>query len=121
MAISELIYKRADIWVVNLDPTIGTEIKKTRPAVIVSSDALGILPLKLIAPITTFKPHFENNIWHIKILPDKQNGLKVISAVDVLQCRCVDVKRFVTKIGSLNASQMKEIALAIAAIVEVEI
>lgn len=119
--ISDPEYKRGDIWIVNLDPTIGSEIKKSRPAVIVSSDALGILPLKQIAPFTTFKPHFEDNIWHIKILPDKMNGLKVISAVDVLQCRCVDIRRFISKIGTLSSSQMKEIALAIAAIVEVEI
>jgi mRNA interferase MazF len=38
---------------VNLDPTIGAEIKKTRPAVVISSDAVGKLPIKLIVPIRT--------------------------------------------------------------------
>ena len=37
--------QRGEIWLINLDPTIGAEIKKTRPAVIVSDDAIGILPL----------------------------------------------------------------------------
>ncbi|MDO9130198.1 MAG: type II toxin-antitoxin system PemK/MazF family toxin, partial [Anaerolineales bacterium] len=40
--------KRGEIWLINLDPTIGAEIKKTRPALIVCSDAVGILPLKVI-------------------------------------------------------------------------
>jgi len=43
---------RGDIWKVNLDPTIGAEIKKTRPVVVVSSDAVGALPIKLVAPLT---------------------------------------------------------------------
>ncbi|MDP2965956.1 MAG: type II toxin-antitoxin system PemK/MazF family toxin, partial [Pelolinea sp.] len=37
--------KRGEIWLVNLDPMTGAEIQKTRPAVIVSNDALGKLPL----------------------------------------------------------------------------
>ena len=35
--------RRGEIWLINLDPTIGAEIKKTRPAVIVNDDAVGIL------------------------------------------------------------------------------
>jgi mRNA interferase MazF len=44
--------RRSEIWFINLDPTVGAEIKKTRPAVIVNDDAIGILPLKVIIPIT---------------------------------------------------------------------
>ena len=44
--------KRSEIWMVNLDPTIGAEIKKTRPAIIVSGDSIGTLPLKVIVPVT---------------------------------------------------------------------
>jgi mRNA interferase MazF len=43
--------RRGEIWLVNLDPTIGAEIKKTRPTVIVNHDAVGILQLKVIVPI----------------------------------------------------------------------
>lgn len=49
---------RGEIWLVNLEPTIGAEIKKTRPAVIVNDDAIGILPLKVIVPITDWKDHY---------------------------------------------------------------
>jgi mRNA interferase MazF len=44
--------KQGEIWLVNLDPTIGAEIKKVRPAVIVNDNAFGKLPLKVIVPIT---------------------------------------------------------------------
>ncbi len=44
--------RRGDVWLVNLDPTIGMEMKKTRPALVISSDAVGKLAIKLIVPIT---------------------------------------------------------------------
>ena len=47
--------QRREIWLVNFDPTVGTEIQKTRPAVVVNSDAVGRLPIKLVAPITDWK------------------------------------------------------------------
>jgi len=43
---------RGDIWLINLSPTIGAEITKTHPGVIVNDDAIGTLPLKVIVPIT---------------------------------------------------------------------
>jgi mRNA interferase MazF len=47
--------KRGDIWLANFEPTVGTEIKKIRPSVVVSSDCVGKLPLKLAAPNTDWK------------------------------------------------------------------
>jgi len=103
---------------VNLDPTTGAEIKKTRPAVVVSSDAVGRLPLRLIAPITGWQDGFERNIWHVRIDPDASNGLTKVSAIDTLQLRGVDVQRFLSRKGRVSATQMDEIAAAIAATVE---
>jgi mRNA interferase MazF len=40
--------KQGEVWATNLDPTVGSEIKKTRPAIIVNDDALGRLPLRII-------------------------------------------------------------------------
>ena len=61
---------RGDIWKVNLDPTIGAEIKKSRPVVVISLDAVGLLPIKLVAPLTEWKDYLSHNIWHVKVLPD---------------------------------------------------
>jgi mRNA interferase MazF len=78
------IPKRSEIWLVNFDPTIGTEIKKIRPAIVISSDAVGKLAKKLAAPITGWKDYFIQNLWHIKLDPDAINNLTKVSAVDVL-------------------------------------
>ncbi|TVQ09158.1 MAG: type II toxin-antitoxin system PemK/MazF family toxin [Balneolaceae bacterium] len=55
--------KQGEIWLINLDPTIGAEFKKTRPAVIVSHNALGKLPLKIIVPITVFSLSSNLLVW----------------------------------------------------------
>jgi len=44
--------QRGEIWLINLSPTLGAEMQKTRPTVIVNDDEVGILPFKVIVPIT---------------------------------------------------------------------
>lgn len=110
--------KRGEIWIVNFDPTVGAEIKKTRFAVVVSSDAIGKLPIKLIAPITDWKAYFGSNLWHVRIDPDSTNGLTKVSAVDALQLRGVDTQRFIRQLGKVSETTMEEIAIVIAAVIE---
>lgn len=50
--------RKGEIWLINLDPTVGAEIRKTRPAVIVSEDAIGLLPLRVIVPLTDWKDRY---------------------------------------------------------------
>ena len=110
--------RRGEIWLVDLNPTVGAEIQKRRPAVVVSSDAVGCLPIKLVAPITGWNPAFVASYWHVYLAPDAANGLTKESAVDALQLRGVDVQRFMQFIGRLSATKMEEIAAAIAAVIE---
>ncbi len=110
--------KRGEIWLTNFDPTIGAEIKKVRPAIIISSDGIGKLPIKLIAPITDWKDYFENDSWHIKIEPDLENNLTKVSTVDLLQIRGIDLQRLVKKIGVCSGEIMKKISTSIALLVE---
>jgi mRNA interferase MazF len=113
--------KRGEIWRVNFDPTIGSEIKKTRPAVVISSNSIGKLPIKLIAPITGWDQSFENSIWHIKIQPDSKNNLSKTSAIDALQIRGVDIQRFISpKMGDLSQDRIDEVSASIAAIIELQ-
>jgi mRNA interferase MazF len=112
------IPERGEVWLVSFDPTIGAEIRKTRPAVVISSDAVGRLPVKLVAPVTDWKDHYRGNIWHVRIDPDSANGLSKASAVDALQLRGMDRQRFVRKLGQLSADRLEEIVLAVAAVIE---
>lgn len=108
----------------NFDPTIGAEIRKTRPAVIVSSDEIGKLPVKLIAPIiapiTDWKDRFEENLWHVKLEPNNENSLRKTSAIDTLQLRGVDVQRCIRKLGIVPETIMREITIAVVAVIEYE-
>jgi len=118
LSTSREIPKRGEIWTVNLDPTIGAEIQKKRPALVVSSDAVGKLPIKLIAPITGWNNKFANSPWHVRIDPDQTNGLTKPSTIDALQLRGVDVQRFDRKLGKVSPTLHEEVAAAIAAVVE---
>lgn len=109
---------RGEVWDVDLNPTKGAEIKKVRPVVVVSSDALRALPLRLIAPITSWKETFRGRFSHVLLKPQKRSGLTKECAVDTLQLRGVDLQRFIRKKGILAADEMEEIACAIAAVVE---
>ena len=110
--------KRGEIWSVRLDPTLGAEIRKTRPVVVVNSDAIGVLPIRLVAPLTEWKDYFTHNIWHVRVMPDSANGLSKPSAVDALQLRGVDTQRFVRRIGNASEAVMRSIVRAIAEIIE---
>ena len=110
--------KRGEVWLVNFDPTIGAEIKKTRPAIVLSPDVVGRLPIKPVAPITDWKDFFASNIWHVRIDPDSINGLTKSFAVDALQLRGMDERRFVKKLGYVSSPILEEIVLAIAAVIE---
>jgi mRNA interferase MazF len=105
--------KRSEIWLINLDPTVGAEIQKTRPAIIVNDDALGILPLRVIVPITDWKTRYDVANWMVKVEVDTQNKLTKTSAVDCFQIRSVSKNRFVRKIGIINDFVMEEIENAL--------
>ena len=105
--------KRGEIWLVNLDPTIGSEIRKTRPAVIVNSDLIGILPLKVIVPLTEWKERYSSAPWMVRIDSDDQNGLSKTSAADGLQVRSVSHKRLVKKLGIVPPIQVAQIVQAV--------
>lgn len=110
--------RRGEVWNVNFDPTVGAEIKKIRPAVVISIDNVGRLPIKIVAPITIWKPEFSGRIWLVPVNPNRTNGLRQESAVDILQIKSVDVKRFRKKRGRLTATLMTEIGEAITAIID---
>lgn len=112
--------QRGEVWLVNLDPTIGDEIRKVRPAIVVSSDAFGRLRIKLIAPLTDWKEWYAPNSWHVRIDPSRGNGLTKLSAADTLQVRGVSIDRFMKRLGVISPMALEEIAAAIAIVVEYE-
>jgi mRNA interferase MazF len=89
--------KRFDVFLVNLDPTIGSEIKKTRPAVIISPDSMNLSKLKtvIIAPMTSnLKDNFPTRV--LTTFKDKKGQI----ALD--QLRSIDRVRIVKKLGVIE-------------------
>ena len=89
--------KRGDVYWVNLDPTGGSEIKKTRPALVVSPDDMNLkLPRIIVAPLTSAgqalgcRPEVRFKGKRARILLD--------------QLRCVDKVRLVGKLGQIDAA-----------------
>jgi len=111
---------RGEIWLINLDPTVGAEIKKTRPAVIVSDDAIGILPLKVIVPITDWKDNYSVALWMVKLVPNAENNLTKPSAADAFQVRSVSQERFIKRLGKISDATMQAVTEALAVVLSIE-
>lgn len=105
--------KKGDIWRINLDPTIGAEIKKTRPCIILNNDMVGKLALKVIAPLTDFKEHYKLVPWMVVIEPSSENGLTKTSVIDLFQVRSLSQKRLIEKIGKVDESILQDCRVAL--------
>ena len=111
---------RGEVWLINLDPTIGAELKKTRPAVIVNDDTVGLLPLKVIVPLTAWKEHYRQAPWLVRIEPHPDNGIDKTSAADAFQVRSLSQERLVRRLGTLTAADMKNISIALSLVLHIE-
>jgi mRNA interferase MazF len=105
--------KRGEIWLVDFDPALGAEIRKVRPAVVISMDSIGRLPLRMVVPVTDWKPLYGSFPWFVELPATASNGLAKDSGADCFQTKSVSEARFVRPLGVVAASQLDEIALAI--------
>ncbi|AFZ58246.1 type II toxin-antitoxin system PemK/MazF family toxin [Anabaena cylindrica FACHB-243] len=112
---------RGEVWLVNLDPTVGTEISKKRPCIIVNDNSIGILPLKVIVPVTDWKERYSIRPWMVKLEPTTENSLAKVSGVDTFQIRSVSETRLVRKLGQLSESEMQLISQALAVVLSLSL
>ena len=109
--------RRGEVWNVRFDPSVGAEIQKVRPAVVMSLDSVGRLPLKIVVPITDWKPAFASFVWFVHLPATLDNGLTKESGADAFQVKSLSEARFLDKLGELTAGQLDDIASAVAACV----
>jgi mRNA interferase MazF len=105
---------RGEVWRIRFDPAEGDEIKKVRTAVVISENAVGRLRLKIVVPITEWKPRYANYPWFVPLAPTHTNGLTKDSGADAFQVKSVSETRFLNRLGDLTPTQMDDIANAIA-------
>jgi len=97
-----LVMEQYSICLVNLDPTIGHEIKKTRPCIIISPDEMNKhIATVIIAPMTTKSHSYPTRI------PLTFKGKSGWIVLD--QIRTIDKSRIIKKIGKLSAGKISEI------------
>ena len=93
--------KQYSVVLVNLDPTIGSEIKKTRPCVIISPDEMNTyLRTVVVAPMTSNLKKYPTRI------PVKSNDKKGMVAID--QIRTIDKQRIIKVFDSLTPSEIRK-------------
>lgn len=102
MAVARPMFARGDVCLVALDPTRGSEIRKTRPCLVVSPDELNRhLRTVIVAPMTTGGQAYP---WRV---PCRFRGRNGFVALD--QLRTVDTERLVTRLGKLPAPVVREV------------
>ena len=94
--------KRFDVFLANLDPTVGSEIRKTRPVVVVSPDEMnGLLKTVIVAPMTTT---FRNYPTRVTLTFQGKEGQIALD-----QIRTVDKVRLIKLLGSLETPTAKKV------------
>jgi len=112
--------KVGEIYWVNLDPTIGHEIKKRRPVAVLNGGHDKHLKLAIVVPVTTWSSYWEKNPFFVSLEPNTKNGLKKKSVVDCFQIRTVSHKRFAEKIGKISNDEITQIKRSITLILDIE-
>ncbi len=104
--------RRGEVYLVNFDPTIGAEIKKTRPALILQNDVANRWsPVTIVAAITS---RFEEPVYPTEvILRAPEGGLEVDGVVLLNQIRSIDKRRLIRRLGALKLDRMKQVEQAI--------
>lgn len=98
----EVVVTRGDVHLVRLDPTVGSEIKKTRPCVVVSPDELNAhLRTAVVAPMTTGGKAYP---WRIRC---RFRGRSGFVALD--QLRTVDQERLAKRLGALTPDTLSDV------------
>jgi mRNA interferase MazF len=98
--------KRGEVYLVNFDPVIGSEIRKTRPALILQNDiANRHSPLTIVAAITS---QYDEPLYPTEVLlRTREGGMRKDSAILLNQIRSVDKRRLVRRLGAVSPGTMR--------------
>ena len=105
--------RRGEIFLTKFDPTVGHEIKKTRPALVIQNDVANRLSqLTIVAPVTS-RVRLPLSLVHVLIEAGPDTGLRVASVASFDQIRTVNRVRLIRRLGSVDDETMERIDEAI--------
>ena len=102
-------YRLGSIWLVSFDPSIGIEIRKTRPAVIISGTAFNQRSKVTVLPITSANPSDRLLPVIVPLVPAVTNGLSSNSFVVCVDPMTFDKRRLIQCLGQVDPNQLEEI------------
>lgn len=107
-----ILPKRGEVYLVNFDPSLGSEIKKTRPALVIQNDiANEHSPITIVAAITS---KFDDKLYPTEVeISAGEAGLKQDSVVLLNQIRSIDCRRLSKKLGKVKDSTLKKVDLSV--------
>ena len=109
----KVVIQRGEIYLVSFDPTVGHEIKKTRPALIIQNDVGNrYSPLTIVAAITSKLSPVPYPV-EVEVGPSQSSALAVRSAIRLDQIRTVDRRRLIKRLGAVNKGTMARVDEAI--------
>ena len=82
---------------------------KLRPAVVISDNSVGKLPLRVVVPVTDWKERYADFPWFTELQSTSGNGLSKRSGADGFSIKSVSLERFAEKLGSLTADDLHDI------------
>ena len=85
-------------------------MQKTRPVVVLTDDKTGVLPLRVVVPLTHWQDKFKEAPWLIRIESTPEDGLDQTSAADTFQVRSISEERFYQRLGKISAPQLQHIS-----------
>ena len=105
--------RKGEIWYVRFDPIIGSEYQKTRPAIVINENFVGRSEMRIVVPVTRWKPEHQRWPWMISLRSNRASGLSSDSSADSSQVKSVSIERFERRIGKANDSQLLRILAAV--------
>ena len=102
-------YRLGSIWLVNFDPSIGTEIRKTRPAMIISGTLFNQRRKVTVLPIISSSPDRRMLPIVVEISPDQTNGLNTDSFISCIDPMTFDKQRLVKQLGRLSVEKIHQV------------
>jgi mRNA interferase MazF len=114
-------YRLGSIWLVSFDPSVGAEIRKTRPAIIISGTAFNRRRKLTVIPITSSSPDDRLLPVVIGVSPNTENGLTVDSYIVCIDPMTFDKRRLVKRLGMLDVERIEQVQFILRSYLELNL
>jgi mRNA interferase MazF len=113
-------YRLGSIWLVSFDPSVGSEIRKTRPAIIISGTVFNQRRKVTVLPITSSDPDSRLLPVVVPVTPSTENGLTTNSYIVCIDPMTFDKQRLMRQLGILEPAKAQQVQSILCAYLELD-